>query len=285
MGSTGFMGSYALYAGSVTLVGAGPGDPELLTLQAFKLLKSAELVVADRLVSREILDLIDCELRVANKKPGCAEEAQEEINQWVVKAALEGKRVIRLKIGDPFLFGRGGEEVIEYRKSGIEAQVVPGISSAYSAPLAAMVPITHRGVANEVVICTGFGREGTTVDAPEYRPDRTVVLLMAVGRIGKIAEEMVGRWGYPAGKCIEFIVHRVHSTYTHTHTHTLQYKHSNPHLTLSPCSDTPVSIIEQATTPRQRVLRGTLEDIGEVALQQGAKAPATIVVGNVNNVL
>ncbi|KAJ1425045.1 tetrapyrrole methylase [Ochromonadaceae sp. CCMP2298] len=247
MGSTGFMGSYALYAGSVTLVGAGPGDPELLTLQAFKLLKSAELVVADRLVSREILDLIDCELRVANKKPGCAEEAQEEINQWVVKAALEGKRVIRLKIGDPFLFGRGGEEVIEYRKSGIEAQVVPGISSAYSAPLAAMVPITHRGVANEVVICTGFGREGTTVDAPEYRPDRTVVLLMAVGRIGKIAEEMVGRWGYPA--------------------------------------DTPVSIIEQATTPRQRVLRGTLEDIGEVALQQGAKAPATIVVGNVNNVL
>lgn len=93
--------------GSVTLVGSGPGDPDLLTIQAYKLLKSASLVVSDRLVSTEILDIIDCELKVANKKPGCAEEAQEEINKWVIDAALKGRNVVRLKIGDPFLFGRG----------------------------------------------------------------------------------------------------------------------------------------------------------------------------------
>lgn len=93
--------------GSVTLVGSGPGDPDLLTLQAYKLLKNASLVVSDRLVSSEILALIDCEVRVANKKPGCADDAQAELNEWVINAALEGRNVVRLKIGDPFLFGRG----------------------------------------------------------------------------------------------------------------------------------------------------------------------------------
>ena len=99
--------------GSVTLVGAGPGDPELLTLQAYKLLKNASLVIADRLISPEILDLIDCEYRVARKAPGCADKAQEEINKWVIDGVKEGKNVVRLKIGDPFLFGRGGEEILE----------------------------------------------------------------------------------------------------------------------------------------------------------------------------
>jgi len=93
--------------GSVTLVGSGPGDPDLLTMQAYKLLKNASLVVSDRLVSREILALIDCEVRVANKKPGCADDAQAELNEWVINAALQGRNVVRLKIGDPFLFGRG----------------------------------------------------------------------------------------------------------------------------------------------------------------------------------
>ena len=93
--------------GRVTLVGSGPGDPDLLTIQAFKLLKNASLVVSDRLVSSEILALIDCEVRVANKKPGCADDAQAELNEWVIDAALQGRNVVRLKIGDPFLFGRG----------------------------------------------------------------------------------------------------------------------------------------------------------------------------------
>lgn len=233
--------------GSVALVGSGPGDPDLLTLQAHKLLKGASLVVADRLVSKEILDLIDCELKVANKRPGCAEVAQAELNRWVVEAVQAGETVVRLKIGDPLLFGRGAEEILEYKKHGIEATVCPGLSSAYTAPLYARIPITHRGVANQVVICTGYGRDASVVDAPEYRKEQTVVLLMAVGRIADIAQAMIAQHHYPPA--------------------------------------TPVAIIERATTPQQRVLYGQLHDIGAVAVAQNAQPPATIVVGNVVSVL
>ena len=152
-------GSTALsMAGTLTVVGSGPGDPDLLTIQAYKLLKNASLVVADRLISQEILDLIECELKIANKRPGCAEEAQDELNRWVIEGVESGKNVVRLKIGDPFLFGRGGEEILEYRKHNITALVAPGLSSSYSAPLSANIPITHRDVANQVLICTGFGK-------------------------------------------------------------------------------------------------------------------------------
>lgn len=232
--------------GSVTLVGAGPGDPELLTVQAVRLLKSAELVVADRLISPEIINMIECEVRVANKKPGCAEEAQDEINTWVIEAVLAGRKVVRLKIGDPLLFGRGGEEVIEYRKHGIEASLAPGLSSSYSAPLAASIPLTHRGVSNQVLISTGYGRNGTTVDVPPYSSERTVVLLMAVGRIAEIATTML-KEGYPR--------------------------------------NTPVSIIENATTPRQRTVVGTIATIGEIAAKENAKPPATIIIGDVVHAL
>lgn len=220
--------------GSVSLVGAGPGDPDLLTVQAVRLLSQAALVISDRLVSKEILNMIKCELRVAKKRPGCAEEAQEEIYQWTKEAVLQGKHVVRLKIGDPFLFGRGGEEVIEFRKLGIEPLLVPGVSSSYAAPLAAKIPLTHRGVSNSVLISTGYGKNEAVVEIPEYSADRTVVLLMAVGRIDEIATNMT-MMGYP--------------------------------------KTTPVAIIEKATTPLQRTLTGTLEDIGFVARRDGACAP------------
>jgi uroporphyrin-III C-methyltransferase len=220
--------------GSVSLVGAGPGDPDLLTVQAVRLLSQAALVISDRLVSKEILNMIKCELRVAKKRPGCAEEAQEEIYQWTKEAVLQGKHVVRLKIGDPFLFGRGGEEVIEFRKLGIEPLLVPGVSSSYAAPLAAKIPLTHRGVSNSVLISTGYGKNEAVVEIPEYSSDRTVVLLMAVGRIDEIATNMT-MMGYP--------------------------------------KNTPVAIIEKATTPLQRTLTGTLEDIGFVARRDGACAP------------
>ena len=220
--------------GSVSLVGAGPGDPDLLTVQAVRLLSQAALVISDRLVSKEILNMIKCELRVAKKRPGCAEEAQEEIYQWTKEAVLQGKHVVRLKIGDPFLFGRGGEEVIEFRKLGIEPLLVPGVSSSYAAPLAAKIPLTHRGVSNSVLISTGYGKNEAVVEIPEYSADRTVVLLMAVGRIDEIATNMT-MMGYP--------------------------------------KNTPVAIIEKATTPLQRTLTGTLEDIGFVARRDGACAP------------
>lgn len=235
-----------LNAGSVTLVGSGPGDPELLTIAAYKAIINASLVVADRLVSEEIIKLIPCKLVIAGKQPGCADAAQETINSVVIDAVSKGERVVRLKIGDPFLFGRGAEEILEYRKHGIQATVIPGLSSAYSAPMAARISLTHRGVANQVIVCTGYGRNGATVDIPAYFKDSTVVLLMAVGRIQQIASNMMAR-GYP--------------------------------------TQTLVSVVECATTPQQRVLRGTLFDIGEIAVKEAAKAPATIIVGEVNKVL
>lgn len=220
--------------GSVSLVGAGPGDPDLLTVQAVRLLSQAALVISDRLVSKEILNMIKCELRVAKKRPGCAEEAQEEIYQWTKEAVLQGQHVVRLKIGDPFLFGRGGEEVIEFRKLGIEPLLVPGVSSSYAAPMSAKIPLTHRGVSNSVLISTGYGKNEAIIEIPEYSVDRTVVLLMAVGRIDEIAANMT-MMGYP--------------------------------------KSTPVAIIEKATTPLERTLTGTLEDIGFVARRDGACAP------------
>lgn len=232
--------------GSVCLIGAGPGDPDLLTVQAVKVLQSATLVIADRLVSKEIISLIKCRVKVANKKPGCADEAQEELNQWVLEAVKQGERVVRLKIGDPFLFGRGAEEIIEYRKHGIEAKVLPGLSSSYTAPLAASIPLTHRGMSNQVLISTGYGANSTHVDLPFYHDQTTLVLLMAVGRIEEISKELLNK-GYP--------------------------------------STTPVSIIEKATTPEQRILTGNLLTIPEIARLKEAKPPATIVIGNVVNAL
>ncbi|KAH8088862.1 uroporphyrin-III C-methyltransferase [Aureococcus anophagefferens] len=185
--------------GTVTLVGAGPGDPELLTVAALRLISDPEaLVVADRLVSPEIRSLVQGELRVAGKAPGCAEKAQREIYDWCVEGVNEGRRVIRLKIGDPFVFGRGGEEILEFRETlGLEAEVVPGVSSCLAAPLAAGVPVTHRGAAHQLVVSTGYGRDGSSPELPYYDENRTVVLLMAVGRLGKIVANCLEAQGFP----------------------------------------------------------------------------------------
>ena len=234
--------------GKLSLVGSGPGDPDLLTVQALRLLEEASLVVADRLISEDILKLIKCELRIAEKKPGCAEPAQQQIYEWVEEALREGRSVVRLKIGDPLLFGRGGEEILYFRRMGVEAIVAPGISSSYCAPSAAGIPLTHRGVSNQVLISTGYGKDSSEVDLPPFVKDRTVVLLMAVGRIADIAAKMMSeRLAYPG--------------------------------------DTPVAIVENATTPKQRTLTATLETIGRVAEESKAKAPAAIIVGDVVDVL
>jgi len=232
--------------GKVTLVGAGPGDPDLLTMAAFKALQNADLVVSDRLVSAEILELVKGELKVARKLPGCAHEAQREIFRWCVEALLQGKNVVRLKIGDPFVFGRGGEEVLEFRRLGFEPKVIPGISSALAGPLAAGIPVTHRGVANRVVFMTGNGKDDSTPDVAPFHPDQTCVFLMAVGRLRELSAQLKEE-GYPAG--------------------------------------TPVGIIERATTPRERTVVGTVEDIADVAEEQQVQAPAIIVVGEVVNAL
>lgn len=240
--------------GKLTLVGSGPGDPDLLTVSAHRLLTDVDpsietLVVVDRLVSPEIVSLCDpaAEVRVARKIPGCQHEAQEEIYRWCHAALEEGKHVIRLKIGDPFVFGRGGEEVLAFRSFGLEPTVIPGVSAAFSAPLLGSIPVTHRGVSNRVVMCTGYGKDGAAPSLVPYHREQTVVFLMAVGRMRDLAERMVRAAGYPP--------------------------------------DTPVGIVEKAGCPGQRTTVGTLETIGGLAERREVKPPATIVVGEVVNVL
>mmetsp|Transcript_12455 Transcript_12455/g.18698 ORF Transcript_12455/g.18698 Transcript_12455/m.18698 type:complete len:308 (-) Transcript_12455:57-980(-) len=228
--------------GSLALIGSGPGDPELLTIKALKALKNANLVIADRLVSKEILDLIQCEIKVARKNPGCAEEAQTEIYEWIKKGLDDGRNVVRLKIGDPFIFGRGGEELLEARKWGIECEVIPGISSIFSAPLLAGIPLTHRSVANQVVLGTGYSKDYGTPDISAYHPEQTSVFLMAVGRLRQLTENLV-ELGYPPL--------------------------------------TPVAIVENASLPNQRCIIGDLSNIFEISTKFKVKAPATIIVGEV----
>jgi len=234
--------------GRITLVGSGPGDPDLLTLKAYKLLQDPDaLVIADRLVSQEILDLVQGEIKVARKLPGCAENAQSEIYWWAYQGLTDGKHVIRLKIGDPFVFGRGGEEVLQFRKFGVESKVVPGVSAAFSAPLLANIPVTHRGFSNQVVMCTGYGREGSSPDLIQYHEEQTIVFLMAVGRLRILCERLITLAGYP--------------------------------------EDTPVGIIERAGCPNQRTVIGDMKTIADIAEKYSIQAPSTIVVGKVVNVL
>ena len=241
----------AVEAGKFALVGAGPGDPELLTLQAYRLIQDDQaLVIADRLVSKEVLALVRGELRVAKKMPGCAEAAQEQIYDWIDEGLQENRTVIRLKIGDPFVFGRGGEEIrhVVHNGDGVEsASVVPGVSAAISAPLAAGVPLTHRGVADKVLITTGFGRDGSEPDLPTFQSQTTLVMLMGVGRLGLVAETLVASKQFPP--------------------------------------DHPVLVVEKATCHDQRVVIGDLTDIADIAKSNAIKPPATIVIGDVVNVL
>ena len=146
----------------LALVGAGPGDPELITLKARRYLQNADLVVSDRLVPQQVLDLVEGELRIAAKVTGKSDEAQIELMKWCLEGVEKGQKVVRLKIGDPLLFGRGGEEILWFRERGYEPELVPGISSALSAPMAAKIPVTHRGVSDQVIITTGRGTAGSS---------------------------------------------------------------------------------------------------------------------------
>ncbi|KAL3827242.1 hypothetical protein ACHAXA_004717 [Cyclostephanos tholiformis] len=235
--------------GRITLVGAGPGSPDLLTVIAHRVISDpSNLVIVDRLVSNEILDLIRGEYKIANKHPGCAEIAQREIYDWCREGVMDGRHVVRLKIGDPFVFGRGGEEVLEFRNSlGIEPTVIPGVSAAFAAPLLGSIPVTHRGVSNQVVMCTGYGREGTSPDLIGYHPEQTVVFLMAVGRLRSLCHNLVNMANYP--------------------------------------SNTPVAIVERAGFPDQRTVVGDISTISDIAEWHDVRPPSTIVVGEVVNVL
>ena len=235
--------------GTITLVGAGPGDPDLLTVGAARILAKKDcLVIADRLVSMEVLATVQGQLRIARKLPGCAESAQQEIYRWTEEAVRNGTDVVRLKIGDPYVFGRGSEEVLEFRRRlGIEAHVVPGVSAVFSSPLLGGIPVTHRGVANQVIMSTGYGKEYSSPALQPYHPDQTAIFLMAVGRLRDLCQRLSSEAHYPAS-----------------------------------C---PVGIVERASCPDQRVVIGTVENIADLADELGVKAPATIIFGGVVHIL
>lgn len=230
----------------ITLIGGGPGDPELITVKAKRLLEEADLVISDRLIPSQILDLVQGELRIARKFTGKSDEAQEELMNWCLDGLKQGLHVVRLKIGDPLLFGRGGEEIIWFRERGFEPELVAGISSAFSAPMAAMIPVTYRGVSDQVIITTGRGTKGSMPDLPAYGSTQTLVVLMAVGRASELRSMLIDRQ-YPL--------------------------------------DVSICWIENANCPEERIIFGTVETLARTVEENDIKAPAVLVVGHSNTVL
>jgi len=229
--------------GFVHLVGAGPGDPELITVRGLRRLQRADVIVHDRLVARELIDLAPRHARRIDvgKAPGVHRWPQGRINTLLVAEARRGRRVVRLKGGDPFVFGRGGEECEALATAGVPFEVVPGVTSAVAAPAYAGIPVTHRGVASAFTVVAGHTcGDSDDLDWEALSRVGTLVILMGLGRLRRIVDELLS-----AGKA----------------------------------ADTPVAIVSQATSPRQRVVRGTLADIVGKAAQ--ATTPATFVVGDV----
>ena len=231
--------------GKVYLVGAGPGDPELFTIKGKKRLMEADVVLFDRLLDLKMLDGVKGELIDVGKNAGRHKLKQEEINQLLVKKAEEGKIVVRLKGGDPYLFGRGGEEAIACRERGIPFEVVPGVTSAIAAPELAGIPVTHRKVASALTIVTGHEEPGK--DSPLdwqaiARIDGTLVVLMGVSRLEENTRALMD-----AGKPPQ----------------------------------TPAAMVEKGGWPEQRLIVGTIEDIADKAKSEKVESPAILVVGEV----
>ncbi|KAK4189797.1 tetrapyrrole methylase [Podospora australis] len=240
--------------GRVILAGSGPGHPDLLTRATYKAIQSADVILADKLVPAGVLDLIPrrTPVSIARKFPGNADRAQEELLEQALEGVRAGKTVLRLKQGDPFIYGRGGEEVAFFRERGLGHRVVvlPGITSSLSAPLFAGIPPTQRDVADQVLVCTGTGKKGKAPVPPEFVESRTVVFLMALHRISGLVAELTG---FTDGE-------------------------ENKGRRLWPL-DTPCAVIERASCPDQRVIRTTLKRVAEAIETEGSRPPGLLVVG------
>jgi len=233
-------------SGKVFLVGAGPGDPALLTLRAAELIASADLIAVDALVSVEVRARIPSGTDVVyvGKRAGAHAMPQEEINALLIAEARKGKRVVRLKGGDPFVFGRGAEEAEELSAAGVPVEVVPGISSAIAGPAYAGIPVTHRRFATSLTIVTAHESNASTGVAWSTLADRngTIVFMMGLSNLPLIVRKL-----------------REHGV----------------------SGEKPIAVISKATTPRQRTVDGTLATIVERVANANLEAPAVIVVGDV----
>jgi uroporphyrin-III C-methyltransferase len=233
--------------GFVSLVGAGPGDPELISVKGLRRLRAADVVVYDALIGAALLDECrpDTILLDVGKRGGQPAPSQQAINALLVAHARAGRQVVRLKGGDPFVFGRGGEEAEALAAAGVAWEIVPGVSSAVAAPAAAGIPLTHRDLASSFAVVTGHERAGRADSRHDWgalaRID-TLVVLMGVGQLASIAGRLVA-----AGRAAE----------------------------------TPAAVVQWGTTAAQQTVVATLGTIAEAVAQAGIGAPATLVIGDV----
>jgi len=232
--------------GEVYLVGTGPGDPDLLTFRALRLMQQADVVLYDRLIGDGILNLVrrDAERIYVGKQTDDHTVPQEEIGNMLIRLAQEGKRVLRLKGGDPFMFGRGGEEIEALSENDISFQVIPGITAANGCASYAGIPLTHRDHAQSCVFVTGHEKDGELNLNWEslIQPRQTVVLYMGLSSLGAITSGFIGNGADPS---------------------------------------TPAAVIENGTRAGQRVITGTLETLTEQTAEAGVKSPALIMIGSV----
>ena len=232
--------------GEVYLVGAGPGDPDLLSFRALRLMQQADVLVYDRLVAKPILELVrrDAERIYVGKERDRHAMRQEEINKLLAKLAKQGKRVVRLKGGDPFIFGRGGEEIDTLAAEGVPFQVVPGITAASGCASYAGIPLTHREYAQSVTFVTGHLKDGTMNLNWEMlaQPNQTLVFYMGLLGLPVICRELLAQGADP---------------------------------------DLPIALVQQGTTPKQRVFTGTLGTITDTVEREKPKPPTLIIVGDV----
>lgn len=267
--------------GTIILAGSGPGHPDLLTQATHKAIKTADLILADKLVPSGVLDLIPrrTPVQIARKFPGNADRAQEELLEMALAGVQEGKTVLRLKQGDPYVYGRGGEEVAYFRQHGFgdRVSVLPGVTSALSAPLFATIPPTQRDVADQILICTGTGKKGKAPSPPEFVPSRTVVFLMALHRINGLIRELTTHIELeplaPANEEAASSQPPPPPEPTQVSPVTGESKR-----VLWP-RNTPCAVIERASCPDQRVIRTTLEHVAEAIETEGSRPPGLLVVG------
>lgn len=234
------------------LTGAGPGDPDLLTLKAHRCIQQADVVVYDALVNRKILTYVkaDCEMIDVGKRAKCHTMKQEDINQVLVDHTRAGKIVVRLKGGDPMIFGRAGEEAAELAKNGLKFEIIPGISSAFAGPVSAGIPLTHRNHGAQLTIFSGHegAKDPTGEISLNYQQLATApgtkIFLMGVSSLRKIAENLISNGAK---------------------------------------ADTPIAMVRWATTPEQETIRGNLASIADIAESTAFSAPAVGIIGSIVN--